>query len=308
MITAIPDDKQQERIQLLMINDDQRYDTRCGLMVMGDRLIRDHYGNTYQARHMAEKYLECIQHFQKVSRAIFVWLARSAPASPFYAWMEPHEQNPESRHPMQQQQSRSDHHSGRRGHQQQQHIAAAYVNRHDPNAVDSDGYGSSEMEDDIDDLSDDGMPSEMIVDGCGVAEINGVYKKKGIVDDCPKYVHTARYRGRDEEFHLFRCKLTDNTRRWYISIVPPGAHPGTTKDIDFYAAVPSKAGDVFPPEKNWMCIPNGSDGGGGVEPPPMVHPGSPSMYDDDVVDNENHHQRGGGRGSNIVADREEQYL
>ena len=68
------------------------------------------------------------------------------------------------------------------------------------------------MEDDIDDLSDDGMPSEMIVDGCGVAEINGVYKKKGIVDDCPKYVHTARYRGRDEEFHLFRCKLTDNTR------------------------------------------------------------------------------------------------
>ena len=98
-------------------------------------------------------------------------------------------------------------------------------------------------------------------------------------------------------------------RRWYISIVPPGAHPGTTKDTDFYAAVPSRAGVAsFPPENGWMCIPNGSDGGGGVEPPPVVHPGSPRRYDGDVVDNENHHHRGGGPGSNILADQEEEYL
>ena len=97
-------------------------------------------------------------------------------------------------------------------------------------------------------------------------------------------------------------------RRWYFSIVPPGIQPGSIQDIDFYAAMPSKAGDAFPPENGWMCIPNGSDGGGGVEPPPMVHPGSPRRYDDDVVDNENHHHRGGGPGSNILADQEEEYL
>lgn len=44
-------------------------------------------------------------------------------------------------------------------------------------------------------------------------------------------------------------------RRWYISIVPPGAHPGTTEDVDFYAAVPSLGPRHLPPIHCWMCIP-----------------------------------------------------
>ena len=48
------------------------------------------------------------------------------------------------------------------------------------------------------------------------------------------------------------------------------SHPGTTKDIDFYAAVPSpKSGDdQVPPRTNWMTIPNS----GGILPPPYVYP------------------------------------
>ncbi len=69
-------------------------------------------------------------------------------------------------------------------------------------------------------------------------------------------------------------------RRWYISIVPMNAHPGTTKDIDFYAAVPSPLAEdgSLPPRTNWMCIPNS----GGIMPAPEVYPGVPrsSLYDE----------------------------
>lgn len=52
----------------------------------------------------------------------------------------------------------------------------------------------------------------MLVEGCGVKEINGVYTKAGKYDGVSKYTKAVRYNGKDEEFSLFRCKLTDNTR------------------------------------------------------------------------------------------------
>ena len=64
-------------------------------------------------------------------------------------------------------------------------------------------------------------------------------------------------------------------RRWYISIVPMSSHPGTTKDIDFYAAVPSGNDNIYlPPRKNWMCIPSS----GGIMPAPEVYPRT--IYDE----------------------------
>ena len=59
-------------------------------------------------------------------------------------------------------------------------------------------------------------------------------------------------------------------RRWYISIVPPGASPGTTKDLDFYAA-PTNFDDSFddnlPPMTNWIvCMQNAGPAPTGVYP------------------------------------------
>ena len=54
--------------------------------------------------------------------------------------------------------------------------------------------------------------SGFVVEGCGISEMNGVYKRSGICDDVPKYVHQCQYQGRDEEFTLFRCKLLDDSR------------------------------------------------------------------------------------------------
>lgn len=74
-------------------------------------------------------------------------------------------------------------------------------------------------------------PHEMVVDGCGVEEINGIYRKQGVCDGVPVYVKEAPdllsdkvsagylkysqtwYKQRDNiEFSLYRCRLTDNTR------------------------------------------------------------------------------------------------
>lgn len=71
------------------------------------------------------------------------------------------------------------------------------------------------------------------------------------------------------------------------------AHPGTTKDVDFYAAVPSSNNGLdghLPPRTNWMCIPNS----GGTLPAPEVYPRS--MYDEGD-ENQGH--------SNIVVDQDQ---
>jgi len=50
------------------------------------------------------------------------------------------------------------------------------------------------------------------VEGCGIIEMNGIYKRRGKSNGVPKYVLHSRYKGKDEEFTLFRCRLMDNTR------------------------------------------------------------------------------------------------
>lgn len=239
ILTAIPDNRQSDRVDTLMLSDDR--DSRSGLMVMGERLVRE-YPNNYQARAHAERYIECVAQFQK-QREVSKWMSRN---HSHCAWMEPETQ------------ARNDH-SGRRGG------PALHLQNHDPNAVDD-----SDIDDDDSRSDEEESFREIIVKGAGAPEINGIYKRAGAFDHAPKYTRAVRYNGMDEEFSLFRCRLTDNTRRWYISIVPMNAHPGTTKDIDFYAAVPSREDNnsFLPPGKGWMCIP----GSGGAMPPPEVYP------------------------------------
>ena len=53
---------------------------------------------------------------------------------------------------------------------------------------------------------------QMVVDGCGVPEINGIYTQTGIFDGVPMYSRTTKFNGREETFSLYRCLLTDNSR------------------------------------------------------------------------------------------------
>eukprot|EP00984_Skeletonema_dohrnii_P038915 scaffold42702_cov294-Skeletonema_dohrnii-CCMP3373.AAC.1 len=127
---------------------------------------------------------------------------------------------------------------------------------------------------------DEHLVKEMTVEGAGLREINGIYTRIGQNDNASKFMRTSRYNGRSVDFMLFRCKLTDGRSRWYISIVPENAHPGTTQDIDFYGLDHSQQHSVLdpniPPRDGWVVIP----GNGGVGPAPQVYPKESNVVGD----------------------------
>ena len=61
-------------------------------------------------------------------------------------------------------------------------------------------------------LDRDDLVHDVVVDGCGVPEVNGVFRRDGSSDGVPKYTRRNRYRGREEEFSLYRCTINDSTR------------------------------------------------------------------------------------------------
>jgi len=106
---------------------------------------------------------------------------------------------------------------------------------------------------------------KIIVSKAGLAEINGVYVRDGSFEKAGKYVKRAKWKGNDEVFSLFRCNVSNNTKHWYISIVPAGVQPGTNTDIDFYSAPVNHNNPDYPPTHGWTKAQEGE------HPPPVVH-------------------------------------
>merc|ERR1712238_646721 len=122
----------------------------------------------------------------------------------------------------------------------------------------------SEDSDDYDEDDDSSLSDESVrgvqIQGCGLQEINGFFRRVGDHDECPRFSRVTEFRGREEVFSLFRCRLTDNTRRWYISIVPKNIQPGTNKDTDFYLATATGDQSELPDSDTWMTAKeNGTD-------------------------------------------------
>ena len=257
VLAAIPDEWQNDRINMLLTSDQN---TAFGLLRAGDTCF-----NTRDNHHYAEKILEVMKTLKKF-RGVSNWMAENRV---FQEWMEPQQRR---MHPLQ---SRNDHSGRRDGHHNM------HVNVHGHS--DSDGVNDSDSDIDDDDSAfnnDDGLVKEMIVEGAGLREINGVYERVGTHDGVSRFMRTSRYNGRSVDFMLFRCKLTDGTRRWYISIVPENTHPGTTQDIDFYAVPHSQQQDPnIPPRDDWIAIP--SNGGGG--PAPQVYPKESHVVNDNEM-------------------------
>ena len=144
-------------------------------------------------------------------------------------------------------------------------LALRSYDHRDPDAhsVDSD---DSDMYTDDDDDSVKGGPDEefVTITGAGLANVNGIYKETALIcDGLPVYEMQGTWRGRACRYCLFRCKLSNGNPSWYISYVPQGIKPGTTKDVDFYTADPVGNSDL-PPESGWRHCSEGAD------PPPTV--------------------------------------
>ena len=193
ILAAIPDNNNDDRIQILMLHNDERNrtdDISVGLLQYGYHIANQLSGR--RQNYQDQRFLESITHTIEIlqrQHLVSDWMQMNPRC---WAWMHPNQ----SRREMAPMQARSDQ-SGRRGHHSQYHDDHDDMESDDDDGFDSDEYGDTD---------------EIIVEGCGIDAMNGSYKRQGACDSVPKYVRSGRYDGNDEEFTLFRCKLMDDSR------------------------------------------------------------------------------------------------
>eukprot|EP00587_Corethron_hystrix_P001458 CAMPEP_0113316594 /NCGR_PEP_ID=MMETSP0010_2-20120614/11815_1 /TAXON_ID=216773 ORGANISM="Corethron hystrix, Strain 308" /NCGR_SAMPLE_ID=MMETSP0010_2 /ASSEMBLY_ACC=CAM_ASM_000155 /LENGTH=1282 /DNA_ID=CAMNT_0000173357 /DNA_START=1 /DNA_END=3846 /DNA_ORIENTATION=+ /assembly_acc=CAM_ASM_000155 len=91
--------------------------------------------------------------------------------------------------------------------------------------------------------------------------INGIYVWNGTYDGVGKFTKNGVWGGQNVVYTMYRCQLTDQSRRWFISIVPANSSPGTNKDTDFYSVLffdNDSHNHAIPPVKGWRLISNES--------------------------------------------------
>ena len=109
---------------------------------------------------------------------------------------------------------------------------------------------------------------EIAVSGAGSLGVNGIYARSTeICDGLPVYRMQGIWRGRPCSYCLFRCRLSNGDKKWFIAYVPQGVKPGTTKDVDYYVADLADHFD-FPPKHGWRSVHHSC--AEGVYPPPIV--------------------------------------
>jgi hypothetical protein len=108
----------------------------------------------------------------------------------------------------------------------------------------------------------------VLVEGAGVEAVNGRYGFSGIFDKVGKW--TKEGTDMNGTICLYRCKLNDDSRRWYISVVPRGRSPGTKDDEDYYQNYMTRGAGhgLLPPVNDW--VPVLKHNGLGVAPGPTV--------------------------------------
>lgn len=149
---------------------------------------------------------------------------------------------------------------------------------------DSDMGGMHDSEDEDEDSQFDTLdlggsisdgPSHISVEGAGNPAVNGIYMQDGFFEAAIRYVMDGNWKNNRYKFYIFLCNVSNNTKHWYISIVPYGGNPGTSSDIDFYTAQMTEKSTIVPPKTGWMKTGEGSD-----PAPRLVHR---DQYDDQDV-------------------------
>ena len=89
------------------------------------------------------------------------------------------------------------------------------------------------------------------VTGAGIQGVDGVYVADGKLDGVNVYSKFGKYKGHYHKFSVFRCVLSNLTRKWYISVVPKTGILGTLHDIDLYYAPATPYCEKHPPLSGW---------------------------------------------------------
>jgi len=152
----------------------------------------------------------------------------------------------------------------------------------DAHQSDSDGGGMTYSDEDEDSPSEAGdvdrhslshpptmirdAPGALCVEHAGNPTVNGIYQQSGLFGGACRYIRRGYWKEKEFQFFIFQCPVSNNTKHWYISIVPFGGNPGTSSDIDFYTAPVTHECQSVPPVLGWTKAAEGLD------PPPSVQP------------------------------------
>jgi hypothetical protein len=261
VLCSIPDGKQQERISQLMQNTDQvgpHSELKCGLLFIAKELSLSRPSQHYNSL-LFERYIDALREFQKL-RHVAMWMSENRPLC---GWMENWLRSDSMPHPLHQ--SSGEYNASRRD-MGSIHLGSMDHHRHSDSDINN-GLNYSDEDDDESsyEAHDHDIQGKVIVSGAGLDCVNGIYVHKNSLDGVKKFEKTGVWNGREEMFHLFRCRLSDKTRRWYISIVPRNIQPGSNKDIDFYCAKALDEPNEVPDKLVWTTAKEN-----GVDPPPTV--------------------------------------
>jgi len=271
VLLSIPDDKQNERFQIVMRSNKriQNYSGApgIGLLVAARDLSLSrapHYSNeSFHYISAADRYIEIVSILYNSIHSVAEWMSRNRD---LWSWME---------------QRRGD--RTREVAASSQRLPPNHQQFSESSIIPGIGNDSDVEDDDFRLVPGENLPRKLVrcekveVSGAGLEGINGIYRDSGYVDGVAKYTKPAILNGNSVELSLYRCQLQDTSRKWFISVVPEGQLPGTSRDIDYYWA-PCSAdvkGNVVPPERNWEIVKNN-----GVLPPPLLRV---TLLDDEVI-------------------------
>jgi ubiquitin carboxyl-terminal hydrolase 9/24 len=262
-LAAIPDEFQDARIhEILLCSESDRSQTdgqtSLGLIAAAQQFYDNRAHQTYPQDLVFayERYVGILKDFLSL-KCVCKWMNENRTR---WAWMEG--DLFESRRPRGRGQSRNDY-SGSR----EPDDGGFPLDHHHHNS-DSDGMaGVHDSEDDDEedsriedmDLYQESSPASIVISGAGVEFVNGSYAKDGSCDGVLKYSKTGQFRGGNAIFSIFKCDVSNNTKHWYISIVPPDTHPGSSSDIDFYSAPVTPDCQDLPPLSGWVKANEGED-------------------------------------------------
>jgi ubiquitin carboxyl-terminal hydrolase 9/24 len=261
VLSSVPDESQLDRINLIMQCPDSaapNADYGIGLLVASRTFFAARQAHNYpnEISYAYERYLGILKELLGL-QSVFRWMSENRP---LWSFME-RDLLDKQHHPPPN--FRSDF-GGRRDRE----IPGVPVGHHAPS--DSDGMpGMHDSEDDEDSRfeemeSYDHGPRKIVVDGAGSVVVNGIYVRDGSFERASKFSRRGEHAGKVSDFFLFQCNVSNNTKHWFLSIVPEGCIAGTSNDKDFYSAAVNETCIEFPPTNGWKKSAEGLD------PPPTL--------------------------------------
>jgi len=265
-MASVPDSRQRDRINLIMQCNEPpapQVEYGIGLLVASKAFhgVRHSHNYPNDVSYAYDRYVGILKELLAL-QGVYVWMNEN---QALWTWMERDllgsHQHPSSNHG----QVRVDYNVRMEGE-----IPGVPLDDHAHS--DSEGmpdiHGSEDDDDDesrYEDMDTFGRgPSKILVEGAGNPAVNGIYVRDGIFEDASKYSRHGEYAGKACNFSVFQCNVSNNTKHWYISIVPAGVSPGTRDDTDFYSAPVTETCTSFPPLSGWTKSNEGHD------PPPTL--------------------------------------